>query len=248
MKRLALLLSCLILSLFIIFPALPVNAAEVLTLRNATQKDVYDYILTENLKKGLLIKSLSEYNITFEDPRKKDIQFILNWGSDAKLVHVFNIAPIGQNVIVSYEVQIISNAGALDETTQVASKETISTSPSPFREDLVLGYKMTKNTLRSMKAVFNGIYLYGFSYELKHKQIWVTKIWPNLPASKAGLLAGDKIIKINEIDLTTLEDDGILEMVMSGEAGAKISVTAIRDEQEMPLTMAKQFTPPLFKQ
>lgn len=247
MKSLRLVLSCLILSGIIIFSTPVVNAAEVLTLKNVTQRDVYDYILAENLKKGYVIKSISEYNLLLEDMKKKDIQFALNWGLDAKRLHTFNVAQTGENVIVSYEIQIISNPGGLDETVNVASKENINNSSFPCSEDLIAGYKATKNTLRSLKAAFNGIYMYGFSYELKYKQILITKVWPDLPASKSGMLAGDKIIRINDIDLTTMEDEAIHELLMNGKTDSTIRLIISRDDQEVPLSVTKQFVPPSFK-
>ncbi|MBP2639549.1 MAG: carboxyl-terminal protease [Firmicutes bacterium] len=223
------------------------QAAELLTLKNANQRDVYGYILTENLKKGLMLQTLSDYSLIFEDTRTKSMPFIVNWGTNSKVMLIFNVAPLDENAIVSCELQIISNPGSTDEKVHVASIENARAYPPPYKEDLEAGSQIVTSSLRSIKATFNGIYLYGFNYVLKQKEILVLKVWPDKPAEKAGLLAGDRIVKINGLDLATLEDDAINGLLQTGEAGTTIRLTALRNGQEIELKMTKQFLPPTFK-
>lgn len=223
------------------------QAAELLTLKNANQKDVYGYILTENLKKGLMLQTLSDYSLIFEDTGTKSMPFTVNWGTNSKIALVYNVAPLDENVIVSCELQIISNPGSIDEKIHVASSENIHAYPPPYKEDLESGSQIAVSSLRSIKAAFNGIYLYGFNYVLKQKEILVLKVWPDKPAEKAGLQAGDRIIKINGLDLATLENDVINGLLQTGEAGATIRLTTLRNGQEIELKMTKQFVPPTFQ-
>jgi len=222
------------------------QAAEILTLKNANQKDVYGHILVENLKKGFILQSISDYSLIFEDTRTKSMPFTVNWGTNSKIMLIYNVAPLDENVIVSCELQIISNPGSIDEKIHVASSENSNTYSPPYKEDLEFGSQIVKSSLRSIKATFNGIYLYGFNYVLKQKEILILKVWPDKPAEKAGLLAGDRIVKINGLDLTTMEDDAINGLLQNGEAGTTIRLTALRNGQEVELKMTKQFIPPTF--
>lgn len=225
----------------------PAQAAEILTVANASQDDVYSYILKDNLKKGLMLQSISEYSLVFEDTKTKSIPFIINWGDNSKIMLIYNIAPVKQNVIVSCEFQIISDPGTMDEKIHVATPENIQAYPPSYKESLTTGNQVVKSSLRSIKAAFNGIYLYGFSYVLKQKEVLIVKVWPDSPAEKAGLLAGDKITKINGLDLTTLEDDAINGLLQTGEAGATIKLTVLRSGQEAELKITKHFVPPTFQ-
>ncbi|MBP1765464.1 MAG: C-terminal peptidase (prc) [Firmicutes bacterium] len=245
MKRL--LRSICILCFAIIMYCTPsAEAAEIVTLQQTNAKDVYTYILTENLKQGFILQSISDYCLVFEDIRIKTLPFTVNWGHDSKVLLVYNIAPMDENAVVSCEFQIISNPGTEGEKIHIASLENSNLYPPPYKEDLKAGSQFTKTSLRSIKAVFNGTYLYGFHYILKQKELLVLKVWPDMPAEKAGLLAGDIIIKINGFDLTTLEDDRINNLLLTGEAGAKIQLTVLRNGQEINLKMTKKFVPPTF--
>ena len=222
------------------------QAAELLTLKNTNPKDVYGHILMENLQKGLILQSMSDYSLIFEDTRTKSMPFTVNWGTNSKVMLIYNVAPLDENVVVSCELQIISNPGSVDEKIHVASIENIHAYPPPYKEDLEAGNKIATSSLRSIKATFNGIYLYGFNYVLKQKEILILKVWPDKPAEKAGLLAGDRIIKINGLDLASLEDDVINGLLQTGEANTTIHLTALRDGQEIELKITKQFVPPTF--
>lgn len=89
----------------------------------------------------------------------------------------------------------------------------------------------TKEELKAYNDSTNGNYVgIGVLSDVAEGDIHVTRVFPNSPAEKAGLLAGDYII---EVDGATIEEHGYEHLidVMLGEEGTEIEVIVNRDDE-----------------
>jgi len=89
----------------------------------------------------------------------------------------------------------------------------------------------TKEELKAYNESTSGNYVgIGVLSDVADGDIHVTRVFPNSPAEKAGLLAGDYII---EVDGETLEEHGYEHLidVMLGEEGTEIEVIVSRDDE-----------------
>lgn len=222
------------------------TASNMTTINNVQKKLVYENILKDGMKNGFTIKHTTEYSIVFEDNRTKPIKFSLNWGNNAKVLHLFNFVQNQEDVILSYEIQIISNPGTNSERIHVASKENISGYFPAYRDDLKWYVQQTENTLRDIKAKYNGIYLYGITLSNKKAKnyIEVKNVLTGFPAYNAGILAGDKVVKINRKEIKKLDIDDIHTILELDDEGAIVELTILRDNKEVRINLTKQFLPP----
>lgn len=243
MKRLLFLFAFLL--IFII--AVPTSAAEIVTLNNVSQKDVHDFIIAENLKSGYTIQSASDYSLVFENNKPKDMNFILTWGSSTKVHSIYNLIQSGPDVMVSFEIQFITDPGSAKERVHVASLENAKGYFPANKQILENSYEDTINTLRYIKAAFNGSYAYGFDFSFKKKYAEISRIWDGLPAENAGLKSGDKIIKINDSPVKSLDEHSFYAILREGDEGATVNLIVQRDGKEIPITITKQFIPPTYK-
>ena len=60
----------------------------------------------------------------------------------------------------------------------------------------------------------------------KDDQLFIAETYKNLPADKSGLKAGDEIIKIDDIQVSTVGAEA--EELLKGEAGTKVVITYVR--------------------
>lgn len=243
MKRLLFLFAFLL--IFII--AVPASATEIVTLNNVSQKDVHDFIIAENMKNGYTIKSATDYSLVFENNKPKDTKFILAWGTSAKVLHVYNLVQSGSDVITSLEIQIITDPDSAKERVHVASMENAKGYFPSTKPYLEAGDRITKNILQRLKATFNGIYWYCFDYTFKKDYTEVLKNWPGMSAEKAGLKVGDRIIKVNDIAVKSLNMYSFDDILKSGDENATVNLIVQRDGKEIPITITKQFVPPTYK-
>jgi len=89
----------------------------------------------------------------------------------------------------------------------------------------------TEEELKAYNQSTSGNYVgIGVLSDVADGDIHVTRVFPNSPAEKAGILAGDYII---EVDGETLEENGYEHLidVMLGEEDTKIEVIVKRDEE-----------------
>lgn len=185
----------LLLSLLLVLAcSLPVQAAEIVTINDVNKDDVYNHILTTFMKSGFMIQESNEHNLIFRNDRS-DMNFAINWGSDAYRQFAFNLAQIENNVLVSYEIRIISG-----NKVHPLTKEAIPYYFPVNKDDAERGLNGTLSFLRHLKLQFNGAYIFGFNDTGKKKKDYVeiTEVTPNYPFEKAGIKAGDRIVKINE--------------------------------------------------
>jgi carboxyl-terminal processing protease len=95
-----------------------------------------------------------------------------------------------------------------------------------YPEDQIEDY-FTMNT-----GAYNGI---GASIEYFDKKHIVAMLYEDSPADKSGVKIGDKILKINEIDVTD-KTDAEFGRLLKGQTGTSVKLTLERIGQSKPLT------------
>lgn len=228
--------------------SVPVSAAESITVNNVSSKDVHDFLVALYLKSGSTIQSSTDTNIVFDTkPAATDADLISPWGSGATLHSAYSLVPSGPDVIVSLEIQIVTDPGTASEKAHVASLENAMAYSPEEKRVLDAEYNNTLYTLRALKGAFNGIYRYGFTPVFKKSYAEVVEVSPHFSAEKAGLKTGDRIIKLNNAPVEDLGENAFDKIIETGDEGASINLVVLRDNKEIPLTLTKQFQPPTYK-
>jgi len=88
----------------------------------------------------------------------------------------------------------------------------------------------TKKFLEDVKGVFEGI---GIHIDIKKGQLQVISPLEGTPADRAGLRAGDKIVKINETPTDNLTLDEAVSLI-KGPKGTEVTLTISREGWEEP--------------
>lgn len=79
-----------------------------------------------------------------------------------------------------------------------------------------------------------------------NQPIEVIDVYPNTPAERAGVKKGDKIIRVNGDDVSTLTTEEVANRV-KGPEGTPVTVTFLRGSGEVELTISRaRFQTPLF--
>lgn len=79
----------------------------------------------------------------------------------------------------------------------------------------------------------------GIEMALRDGYVRVLRTLPDNPARKAGIKAGDIIYKINGEDVHT-ESSDVISSKIRGEEGSEVSVTVMRDNEELTFTMKRE--------
>ncbi len=224
-------------------------AAETVIINDVPQKVVYNYILTYGLKGGFTIQSSSDYSLVLENNGPWNPSFFLDWGSDAKVLYVYNFAQTGKDTLLSYEIRIVQYPDTNRQRVHVASYENARTYFPGNKEVLEQLAKGTHDSLTAWKAYFNGDYRYGLGFSLKKRgYIEIMSVGLDQPAGKAGLKTKDRIVKINDKPVKDLSNEEINALFDTGDENATITLTVSRDKKETVYTLTKQFIPPTYKQ
>ena len=83
-----------------------------------------------------------------------------------------------------------------------------------------------------LKGSFSGI---GISFRMEHDSVTVMSVIHGGPAEKVGLLAGDRIISANGVDLCKMESTEVMKH-LKGEKGSEVKLEVIRRKDKEPLT------------
>lgn len=84
-------------------------------------------------------------------------------------------------------------------------------------------------------GVFGGI---GILFSKPDEYILIEQVYPNTPASKAGLQARDRIVKIEGEDISNIDINECSTM-MRGEIGTSVTVTVLRNEKSFDLKLVR---------
>ena len=68
----------------------------------------------------------------------------------------------------------------------------------------------------------------------------VTKVYKDSPAEEGGLLPGDVLYKVGDLDVTAMDLDTIVEQHVRGEENTSVSMTVYRNGEEVELTMVRR--------
>lgn len=83
-----------------------------------------------------------------------------------------------------------------------------------------------------LKGSFSGI---GISFRMEHDSVTVMSVIHGGPAEKVGLLAGDRIISANGVNLCKMESTEVMKH-LKGEKGSEVKLEVIRRKDKEPLT------------
>jgi len=88
----------------------------------------------------------------------------------------------------------------------------------------------TEKFEESMKGEFEGV---GMEIGIKENQITVISPLPDTPAKEAGVLPGDKILKIDDKDTSSISIDEAVSLIR-GPKGTAVTLTIFRESWEKP--------------
>ncbi|WP_312201393.1 PDZ domain-containing protein [Anaerospora hongkongensis] len=226
----------------------PTEAASTIDIKDVPQKEVYNHILTNEIKDGLTIRTSSDYSIILEDNRAKPFSFNVTWGA-AKVLHIWNIISTGSDTLVSFEIQIVADPGTNKEQVHIANIENINSMGyyPRYKEDLMAYANKTNKILRMIKSYYNGGYYYGINYEFKKGYYEVNSISKGFSAERAGILIGDRILKVNGLIARKMSLQELDSYFEPGEEGYLLNIVIGRGKEEIPVTITKQFFPPVYQ-
>jgi carboxyl-terminal processing protease len=98
----------------------------------------------------------------------------------------------------------------------------------------------TEEEFTQLKENFNGEYV-GVGIVVTEDEYGVVTVispYENYPAAEAGIIPGDKIIKVNGEDVTTVGIDEVVSRIR-GEEGTEVDLTILRDDEEIDLTVER---------
>lgn len=92
----------------------------------------------------------------------------------------------------------------------------------------------TKEEYKDLRISTSGVYYgigAGLNQNLNTMEVTVSKVYRGTPAEEAGLLNGDKIIKVNDIEATSMELSDLVQHIR-GEEGTKVHIQVYRESTE----------------
>src|ERR1700740_1068809 len=75
-----------------------------------------------------------------------------------------------------------------------------------------------------LQGSFDG---FGLEYQLLHDTLYITQIYPDGPAAKAGLSAGDKVISINNKKLTGKLTADLVDKIFEDQKGDNVAFNVL---------------------
>ena len=99
-----------------------------------------------------------------------------------------------------------------------------------------------KSFKESMEGEFVGI---GIQYQVLSDTVYVVKLIKDGPAAKAGLLPGDRIVKVNNTPLSVGQSASSVSKLFRGSKGSRLSVSVLRGNSspEQVLTIKRNSVP-----
>ena len=103
-------------------------------------------------------------------------------------------------------------------------------------------YYMTAEEYASFQNELNGANVVGIGVAVENTAdgLLVTSVAPDSPGAKAGLKAGDLIVAADGVTVQEAGSANALAGLVAGEEGTQVTITLIREEQELSLTMTRE--------
>ena len=103
-------------------------------------------------------------------------------------------------------------------------------------------YYMTAEEYASFQNELNGANVVGIGVAVENTAdgLLVTSVAPDSPGAKAGLKAGDLIVAADGVTVQEAGSANALAGLVAGEEGTQVTITLIRKEQELSLTMTRE--------
>ena len=103
-------------------------------------------------------------------------------------------------------------------------------------------YYMTAEEYASFQNELNGANVVGIGVAVENTAdgLLVTSVAPDSPGAKAGLKAGDLIVAADGVTVQEAGSANALADLVAGEEGTQVTITLIREEQELSLTMTRE--------
>ena len=103
-------------------------------------------------------------------------------------------------------------------------------------------YYMTAEEYASFQNELNGANVVGIGVAVENTAdgLLVTSVAPDSPGAKAGLKAGDLIVAADGVTVQEAGSANALAGLVAGEEGSQVTITLIREEQELSLTMTRE--------
>ena len=145
-----------------------------------------------------------------------------------------NVANVGRLVHV---VQLIRSdyleKVTTDQVVEGATKGIVDALGDPY--STYMNAKENQELFQMLEGKFGGV---GIVLSLKDpKKLVVMRPIKNSPASKSGILSGDVISKINDLDTSGMEQDKAVAL-MRGDPGTKVNLALYRDSTKKTFTVS----------
>ena len=93
--------------------------------------------------------------------------------------------------------------------------------------------------LTEFANIFNASYVgIGVTVQRMIGSVGIVSVTPGSTAEAAGILAGDRIVKVDGHDVTDFSVNELVALIQ-GEEGTEVQITVLRDGKEIPLTVKR---------
>ena len=93
-----------------------------------------------------------------------------------------------------------------------------------------------KQILEALQGAFVGI---GVYLQESSSGVVIVKVVPGSPAQRAGLLAGDVIVKVDDVDVSSAPLE-VISSLLKGDEGTFVKVTVKRDDKTLTFTVQRR--------
>ena len=103
-------------------------------------------------------------------------------------------------------------------------------------------YYLTPEDMASLQESDSGRYVgvgATFTTDPEDGSMILTRIYPDSPASEAGMQVGDQLIGVNGEDIRSMDTAAVTSLVR-GEAGTELTMTVLRGEEEIDFPMVRR--------
>ena len=204
----------------------PTGKPEV-TIPNVTKKEVVDALTNQMLSWGYHVKAVTDYNAVY-GKRTESMAAAIFLGSrydaipEARISYATVETDIGVRVVATLE--MITNPGSAFERVTDLSQGKDAHNIQNMLNQLKYGLELSKKGKIGLAIDKNGV---------------VIEVLDNGPASKVGIKAGDRLLKINGKQIST----GNLYKIafeIAGEPGTVVELLLVRGDKQLTFEVERQ--------